>query len=52
MTEATCVTGVQKLAAEIAALNARRVDLADEVSEAAPDVPDIASATSHAGSNW
>lgn len=40
MAEATCATRVQKLAAEIAALNARRADLADEVSEAAPDVPD------------
>jgi site-specific DNA recombinase len=40
MMETTCATRVQKLAAEIAGLNARRANLADEVSEAAPEVPD------------
>ncbi|MCA1831303.1 MAG: recombinase family protein [Actinomycetota bacterium] len=40
MTEATCASRVQKLAAEIAALGARRNELADELSDAAPDVPD------------
>jgi site-specific DNA recombinase len=43
MKEGTCATRVQKLAAEVGALNARRAELADEVSEAAPDVPDASS---------
>jgi site-specific DNA recombinase len=42
MTEATCSARVQKLAGEIAALTTRRAELSEELSEAAPDVPDDA----------
>jgi site-specific DNA recombinase len=40
MTETTCSARVQKLTTEIAALTSRRAELSDELSEAAPQVPD------------
>ncbi len=39
MNEATCASRVQKLASDIAALNTRRAELTDELSDAAPDLP-------------
>ncbi|MGH2373264.1 MAG: zinc ribbon domain-containing protein, partial [bacterium] len=39
MNESTCAARVKKIAADIATLNARRGELADELSEAAPETP-------------